>query len=170
MVATLSTTARRSQPAAALEGGREYRQHVLEERPIGQWPTGAIRAALRDGNPDVLRRVTAAVNHDPYGRTAHQVEEMMRSGDVRASVRAIANVLADARKRLEAAERSEVTRVVRVLLKRSRLSEAEFAMRIGVSGEELGAYLDGETCPSTVLMVRMKRLADRFANARARTS
>jgi len=95
---------------------------------------------------------------------------MMRSDDVRASVRAIANVLADARKRLEAAERSEVTRVVRVLLKRSRLSEAEFAMRIGVSGEELGAYLDGETCPSTVLMVRMKRLADRFANARARMS
>lgn len=164
---TLSTTARRAQPAASLEDVCESRQHDLEGRPVEQWPTGAILVALENANPDVWRRVTAAVNRDPYGRTARQVEEMMRSAEMRESAPAIAGVLANARTRLEADERSEVTHVVRVLLKRSRLSEYEFAMRIGVSDEELGAYLDGETCPSGVLMVRMKRLADRFVKARA---
>ncbi|MGX9791761.1 XRE family transcriptional regulator [Mycobacterium sp. MMS18-G62] len=163
----LNTTARRAQPAAALQEVRKSQHHVLEDRPIEHWPTSAIRAALMNATSDVMRRVTTAVNRDPYGRTAHQVEEIVRSADAAEPVTAIAAVLADARARLEAAERSEVTHVVHVLLKRSRLSEHEFAKRIGVSAGELSAFLDNETCPSAVLMVRMKRVADRFSKAGA---
>ena len=43
----------------------------------------------------------------------------------------------------------------------------EFASRIGVPADELRAYLDATTSPSASLMIRMRRLSDRFAKARS---
>lgn len=145
----------------------ESRQRALKDHSVEDWPATAITVALRNGNASVWQCVTAAINRDPFGSTAHQVEEMLRSADVRRSIGAIAEVLADARARLEAAEQLEVTRVVHALLKRSRLSQHEFATRIGVSGAELGAYIEGRACPTATLLIRMRRLAERFERASA---
>ncbi len=48
-----------------------------------------------------------------------------------------------------------------------RLGQAEFASRIGVAPEELAAYLDGSASPSASLMIRMRRLSDRFVKVKA---
>jgi hypothetical protein len=81
--------------------------------------------------------------------------------------KALAEVLHRAREHLEANERAEVARHVRVLVERSGLKLPEFASRIGVPVDELGAYLDATTSPSASLMIRMRRLSDRFAKARS---
>jgi hypothetical protein len=63
-----------------------------------------------------------------------------------------------------------VARHVRLLIDRSGLGEQEFASRIGVSPEDLGAYLDGGTSPSAALMIRMRRLSDRFVKVKSARS
>jgi transcriptional regulator with XRE-family HTH domain len=72
-------------------------------------------------------------------------------------------VLDRTRENLEANERAEVARQIRVLLGRSGLKPQEFASRIGVPGDELAGYIEGKASPSASLMVRMSRLSDRFS-------
>ena len=72
-------------------------------------------------------------------------------------------MLARARAHLDANERAEVARHVRLLIERSHLSRAEFASRIGVAEAELAEHLTGAVSPSAALMIRMRRLSDRFA-------
>ena len=47
------------------------------------------------------------------------------------------------------------------------LGQQEFASRIGVPNNDFAAYLGGETSPSAALMVRMRKLADRFSKMRS---
>jgi hypothetical protein len=68
---------------------------------------------------------------------------------------------------LDANERAEAARHVQLLLERSGLGQQEFASRIGVAQEDLAAYLDASVSPAASLMIRMRRLSDRFAKIRA---
>ena len=76
-------------------------------------------------------------------------------------------ILVRARNHLEANERAEAARHVRLLLDRSGLGEQEFASRIGVLPDDLTGYLDAAVSPPASLMIRMRRLSDRFARMRA---
>ena len=60
-----------------------------------------------------------------------------------------------------------MTRHVRMLLERSGLAQQEFASRIGVPSDQFATYLSGDVSPSASLMIRMRRLSDRFAKMRA---
>lgn len=62
---------------------------------------------------------------------------------------------------------AEVARQVGLLLDRSGLQRQEFASRIGVTAQDLTAYLDGIVSPSASLMIRMRRLSDRFVRAKS---
>jgi hypothetical protein len=137
------------------------------DRPVEVWPTSAIRSALEGGDIATWKEIAVAIKRDPYGRTARQVEEVLESSRPYGISKALAEVLHRAREHLEANERAEVARHVRVLVERSGLKLPEFASRIGVPVDELGAYLDATTSPSASLMIRMRRLSDRFAKARS---
>ncbi|HEX7824889.1 MAG TPA: helix-turn-helix transcriptional regulator, partial [Mycobacterium sp.] len=65
---------------------------------------------------------------------------------------------------------AEVARQIRLLMERSGLSETEFASRIGGGAQELSTYVAGTTSPSAALLVRMRRLSDRFARMRSARS
>ena len=131
------------------------------------WPTAAIRAALETDDLAVWQRIVAAIKRDPFGRTARQVEEVLQTARPYGVSKALAEVLERTREHLEANERAEVARHIRALLDQSGLGEQEFASRIGVPTDDFAAYLSGETSPSASLMVRMRRLADRFAKMRS---
>ncbi|HXO55426.1 MAG TPA: XRE family transcriptional regulator [Mycobacterium sp.] len=137
------------------------------DRPVEFWPTSAIRSALEGGDIATWKQIAVAIKRDPFGRTARQVEEVLETSRPYGISKALAEVLDRARAHLEANERNEVARHVGVLIERSGLKLPEFASRIGVPAEELGAYLDATTSPSASLMIRMRRLSDRFAKARA---
>jgi hypothetical protein len=131
------------------------------------WPTAAIRAALEGGDIATWKQIAVAVKRDPYGRTARQVEEVLDKSRPYGISKALAEVLERARAHLEANERAEVARHVQLLMERSGLGQREFASRIGVPVEDFAAYLDGKVSPSASLMIRMRRLSDRFAKARS---
>jgi len=137
------------------------------DQPVEFWPTAAIRSALQGGDIATWKRIAAALKRDPYGRTARQVEEVLAGTRPSGISKALWEVLERARSHLEANERAEVARHVRLLIDRSGLGEEEFASRIGVSPEDLGTYLDGSISPTSALMIRMRRLSDRFVKVKS---
>ncbi len=140
------------------------------EQPVEFWPTAAIRSALQGGDIATWKRIAAALKRDPYGRTARQVEEVLEGTRPYGIAKALWEVLERARTHLEANERAEVARHVRLLMDRSGLGQPEFASRIGVAPADLAAYLDGSISPSASLMIRMRRLSDRFVKVNAARS
>ncbi|MEM6105334.1 XRE family transcriptional regulator [Mycobacterium sp. 050272] len=144
------------QPAAETRPQHDF------DRPVEFWPTAAIRSALQGGDIDIWKRIAAALKRDPFGRTARQVEEVLEGTRPYGISKALWEVLERARTHLEANERAEVARHVGLLIERSGLAQQEFAARIGVAAEDLASYLDGSVSPSASLMIRMRRLSDRF--------
>ena len=140
------------------------------DQPVEFWPTAAIRSALQGGDIATWKRIAAALKRDPYGRTARQVEEVLEGTRPYGISKALWEVLERARTHLEANERAAVARHVRLLIDRSGLDQQEFASRIGVTAEELAAYLDGSTSPLSSLMIRMRRLSDRFVKVKSARS
>ncbi len=140
----------------------------LADKPVEFWPTSAIRSALDSGDIATWKRIAAALKRDPYGRTARQVEEILEGAQPYGISKALSEVLDRARAHLEANERTEVARHVRLLMERSGLAQQEFASRIGVPVEDLLAFLDAKASPSAALMIRMRRLSDRFVKVRSR--
>ncbi len=137
------------------------------DQPVEFWPTSAIRSALDSGDITIWKRIAVALKRDPFGRTARQVEEVLQGNHPYGISKALWEVLERARAHLEANERSEVARHVQLLIERSGLSQPEFASRIGVPVEDLAAFLDSKISPSASLMIRMRRLSDRFVKVRA---
>jgi hypothetical protein len=146
---------------------RRARRPSNDDKPVEFWPTAAIREALETDELTVWQRIATAIKRDPYGRTARQVEEVLESTRPYGVSKALSEVLTRTRENLEANERAEVARQIRVLLGRSGLKPPEFASRIGVPGDELAGYLEGRTSPPASLMVRMSRLSERFAKMKA---
>jgi hypothetical protein len=140
------------------------------DQPVEFWPTSAIRSALQGGDIATWKRIAAALKRDPYGRTARQVEEVLEGTRPYGISKALWEVLERARAHLEANERAEVARHVTLLIDRSGLAQHEFASRIGVLPEELAAYIDGSTSPTASLMIRMRRLSDRFVKVKSARS
>jgi hypothetical protein len=140
------------------------------DQPVEFWPTSAIRSALQGGDIDTWKRIAAALKRDPFGRTARQVEEVLDGTRPYGISKAMWEVLERARTHLEANERTEVARHVRLLIERSGLAQQEFAARIGVAPEDLATYLDGSVSPSASLMIRIRRLSDRFVNVKSEPS
>jgi hypothetical protein len=144
----------------------QSRRPQVDDRPVEFWPTSAIRAALETDDLTVWQRIVVAIKRDPYGRTARQVEEVLETARPYGVSKALSEVLIRTREHLEANERAEVGRHVQSLLERSGLGPDEFASRIGVPSKDFAAYLSGETSPAASLMIRMRRLSDRFAKMR----
>ncbi|GAT10953.1 XRE family transcriptional regulator [Mycolicibacterium novocastrense] len=158
---------RRREGVSAEQSPRPPATQGADERPVEFWPTAAIRAALETDDLAVWQRIVAAIKRDPFGRTARQVEEVLETARPYGVSKALAEVLTRTREHLEANEREEVARHIRVLLEHSGLGHQEFASRIGVPPDEFASFLDGQTSPSAALMVRMKRLSERFARMRS---
>jgi hypothetical protein len=164
---TLTTDARgdaAGRPRPAPTAAR--RRPAVDQRPVEFWPTSAIREALETDDLTVWQRIVVAIKRDPYGRTARQVEEVLENAPPYGVSKALDEVLTRSRAHLEANECAEVGRHIQMLLQRSGLGQDEFASRIGIPGDHFAAYLQGTTSPAASLMIRMRRLSDRFAKMR----
>lgn len=161
---TLAPDRRRALPPQRPAGERPDPE---TEQPVEFWPTSAIRSALQAGDIETWKRIASALKRDPFGRTARQVEEVLEGARPFGIAKALWEVLERARVHLEANERAEVARHVGLLIERSGLNQHEFAARIGVAAEDLASYLDGTVSPSASLMIRIRRLSDRFVKAKA---
>lgn len=163
------TTDQRGDIEFRAESAHGLPEHGLQgdPQPVEFWPTASIRSSLETGDITIWQRIVVAIKRDPYGRTARQVEEVLADARPHGVSKALAEVLTRARKHLEANERTEAARHVRLLLDRSGLGQQEFASRIGVTTRDLENFLGGTVSPPASLMIRMRRLSDRFAKMRA---
>jgi hypothetical protein len=166
---TLSTGARSDASPNRPRGGAptSSSRPPVDKRPVEFWPTSSIRTALETDDLTTWQRIVTAIKRDPFGRTARQVEEVLDTARPYGVSKAMAEVLTRTRAHLEDNERAEVARHVHMLLDRSGLAQQEFASRIGVPTDEFASFLHGEVSPSASLMIRMRRLSDRFAKMRA---
>lgn len=163
---TLSTDARSgsaSNRPHSSGGPAGRRPPQVDPRPVEFWPTSSIRAALETDDLTVWQRIVTAIKRDPFGRTARQVEEVLDTARPYGVSKAMAEVLQRTRAHLEETECAEVARHVRLLMERSGLAHQEFASRIGVPTDDFASFLSGADSPSAALMIRMRRLSDRFA-------
>jgi hypothetical protein len=171
----VTLAAARSEPSPApppqrSAGDAAHTNGPPDAEPVELWSTAAIRSALQSGDITTWKRIAAALKRDPYGRTARQVEEILEGTRPSGIAKALWEVLERARTHLEANERAEVARHVGLLIERSGLGQPEFASRIGVPPEDLAAYVNGTASPSASLMIRMRRLSDRFVKVKATRS
>ena len=113
----------------------------------------------------VWQRIVVAIKRDPYGRTARQVEEVLETARPYGVSKALAEVLTRTREHLEANERAEVARHVRRCW-----SDPVWARTSSRRASGLPARSSRPTCrcdsPPASLMIRMRRLSDRFAKMR----
>jgi DNA-binding transcriptional regulator YiaG len=139
---------------------------VSPSDPVEQWPTEAVRTALERGDLADWHRLVVAIRGDPWGRTARQVEEVLRHTRPYGVAEAMETVTGQIRARVEQAEREAVAVEIRQAIARSGLTRAEFASRIGTSASRLSTYAAGKVAPSATLMIRIRRLLDRRDPAR----
>jgi DNA-binding transcriptional regulator YiaG len=133
---------------------------ITPDAPVSQWPTEAVQAALERGDLADWHRIVAAIQADPWGRTARQLEEVLSHSRPYGVTEAMQTALSRARQRAEANERAAVAAEIREAVERSGLSQAEFASRIGTSASRLSTYASGKVTPSATLMLRIRRVAE----------
>ena len=134
---------------------------ITPDAPVSEWPTEAVQAALERGDLADWHRIVAAVQADPWGRTARQLEEVISHSRPYGITEAMQTVLSRVRQRAEENERAAVAAEIREAVERSGLSQAEFASRIGTSASRLSTYASGKVTPSATLMLRIRRVAER---------
>ena len=136
-------------------------------RPVEFWPTSAIRAALETDDLTVWQRIVVAIKRDPYGRTARQVEEVLETARPYGVSKALSEVLTRTREHLEANERAEVAPPDAGAAGAIGSGPAGVRVTHRRSGRRNSRRTSsGETSPPASLMVRMRRLSDRFAKMR----
>lgn len=126
--------------------------------PIATWPYEAIVTVIERGTVGDWLLLTRAVDADPWGVVARQVEEYLGYESPYGVGPLLQRAVQRARDRAAGAERAEVAAEVRQLIDRSGLTTAEFASRMGTSRSRLSTYRTGRVVPSATMMHRMRRV------------
>ena len=126
--------------------------------PVEEWPYEALVTAIERGTLGDWVRITRAVDADPWGPVARQVEDYLSYAQPWGVGPLLSRAVARARRQAEEAERAEVAREIAQLAARSGLSLAELAGRLGTSRSRLSTYRSGRVTPSAAFLVRLRRL------------
>ncbi len=126
--------------------------------PVETWPFEGVLAALERGTLPDWRRLIVAIDADPWGTVAREVEEAKELELPYGVGPLFTEVLSQARARTARSERLAVASEIGQLVERSGLSRAAFAERVGTSTSRLSTYLSGKVTPSAALVVRMRKL------------
>lgn len=126
--------------------------------PVEDWSTEAVQAALERGDLAEWRLLVEAVDANPWGRTARQIEEVLGHSRPFGTAELLERAIESARARTEAEERAVVAAELRELVGRSGLLQSEFAQRLGTSASRMSSYVNGAVVPSATLMVRARKV------------
>ena len=135
---------------------------VSPDQPVEQWTTEGVLSALERGSLGDWRRLARAIRAEPHGVVADDLMEAIEVTESRGVAVAMLQVVRDAR--MSEAER--IARRVRGCIRRSGLTQAAFAARIGTSQSRLSTYARGTVTPSAVVMARIERAATPSDQAR----
>lgn len=129
------------------------------DRAVEEWPLEAIQTALERGSLKHWKRLAAAINAQPWGPVARDVEDVLTYSHPYGIGKTMERVIENARRDAETAERDAVAAEVQQLVQKSGLTRREFASRIGTSTSRLSTYATGKVVPSAALLFRMRAAA-----------
>ena len=133
--------------------------------PLEEWPYEAIVTVLERGGLDDWLPLLRAIEADPWGPVARQIEEFLGYERPYGVAPLMERWISDARHSAEEEARARVATRVASLIDESGLSAAEFAARLGTSPSRLSTYRTGRVSPSAALFLRMQDLAERHRRA-----
>lgn len=122
--------------------------------PVAQWGVEGLLAAIDRGSLPDWRRIASAINTDPWGPLASDLNAAIDVAEDRGVTVTLRRAIARARQRAENRAREEVRRRLAALVAESGFTAAEFAARLGTSPSRLSTYLSGKVVPSAALLVR----------------
>jgi DNA-binding transcriptional regulator YiaG len=138
---------------------------VSPDDPVETWPFEGVLAAVERGTLPDWCRLTTAIDADPWGPVARQVEEALVISRPYGTGALMEAVIETARSSAAESEREAVASEVRSLVSASGLSQQAFAARLGTSASRLSTYLTGRVAPSAPLLFRMRHVASRAADS-----
>ncbi len=131
---------------------------VSPQDPVSQWPLEAVQTTLERGGLADWRRLAGAIEDEPWGPVARAVEATLTYSRPYGVAAVFERAIAQSRRATEAAERAAVAAEIAGLVRKSGLSRAEFASRVGTSAPRLSTYATGKVTPSAALLLRMRRV------------
>lgn len=134
---------------------------ITPDAPVEQWGFEGLLAAVERGDRSHWHRIAAAMDRDPRGKVAAELDEVLAAVENQAMVELFSRVKKSALHRSETGERKAVAARMREALQQSGLSRGEFAARLGTSQSRLSTYLTGKVVPSAVILVRAEEAARR---------
>ncbi|NYF98020.1 helix-turn-helix domain-containing protein [Janibacter cremeus] len=129
--------------------------------PVDTWPYEAIVTVIERGSISDWITLTRAIDADPWGAVARQVEDYLSYESPYGVGPLMARAIARARRQAEAAERAVVADEVRQLVVESGMTMEEFARGVGTSRSRLSTYRTGRVVPSATMMHRMRHVSGR---------
>lgn len=130
--------------------------------PPETWPYEALVTVIERGTVTDWVRLTRAIDEEPWGVVARQVEEYLAYESPYGVGPLLARAIARARQEAESRERAEVAAEVRGLVEASGLSVADLARRVGTSRSRLSTYRSGRVTPSAAMMIRLRHTVSRL--------
>ncbi|QSB05342.1 helix-turn-helix domain-containing protein [Natronoglycomyces albus] len=137
--------------------------NVSPSDPVEQWPVEAVHPAMDRGSVRDWKRLITAIDRDPWGKTARQVEHVLTYDRPYGVGNLMERVIRSARSAAADTEREAVASTIKQAIADSGLTRSEFASRIGTSVSRLSTYANGKVAPSATLMVRIERVAHEAA-------
>lgn len=126
--------------------------------PVPSWPYEALVTAIERGGVRDWARITRAIDEDPWGQTARDIEAYLTYAAPYGVASLLQRAVIRAREEAETRERAEVAAEVARLIDASGLSVEALARRLGTSRSRLSTYRSGRVVPSSALMVRLRRV------------
>ena len=135
--------------------------------PVESWPFEALVAAIERGGFRVWQRVAAAIERDPWGEVAADVQAYLSYEQPYGVGPLMTSVIAAERSRAQEEDKAAVAAHVRDLVTSSGLSRRGFADAVGTSATRLSTYCTGSVTPSAALLFRMERASASRAASRS---
>ncbi len=126
--------------------------------PVETWPYEALVTVIERGSIGDWVVLTAAMDADPWGAVARQVEDYLSYESPYGVGPLLERAIMRARHQAEIRERAEVADEIRNLIAASGLTLTELASRVGTSRSRLSTYRSGSVTPSAAWMTRLRRV------------
>lgn len=130
--------------------------------PLDTWPYEALVTLVERGSVIVWARLAAAVHDDPWGDVARQVEDHLSYERPYGVAPLLERAVERMRREAADRERAVVAAEVDELARRSGLSTADLARRLGTSRSRLATYRSGRGTPAATLLVRLRAVVTRL--------
>lgn len=131
------------------------------EDPVETWPYEALVTAIERGTVGDWVRITGAVDREPWGEVARQVEDYLSYARPTGVAGLLERAVARSRRQAEVSERQRVATEIAQLIAATGLPVSEVARRIGTSRSRLSTYRSGTVTPSAALRLRLVDLVER---------